>query len=139
MTARERIRKILLAEQIPFTEDEAHITVPAASSSGFEVSLFTKPELTVYFDGWHETFESEDEAVSCFMLGLSDSCRLQVTYRGEKPHKWVLEWRRDGAWQADSVTGLLYVPFWKKAKIAYLQNPPRAQQQVPADDHASGQ
>lgn len=125
MTAAERIKEILLAENIPFIEDDNHITVPAASTSGFDVVLFKKPELTVYFDGWHEAFDSEDKAFLCFMLGLSDGCRLQVTYRGDKPYKWVLEWRPDGAWQPDSVTGHLCVPFWRKSKIVYLQNSTR--------------
>jgi hypothetical protein len=46
--------------------------------SGFTVGLRITPSgFTVYFEGWHEEFTSEDEALNCFAFGLSPKCRLR--------------------------------------------------------------
>lgn len=34
------------------------------------------------FEGWHEAFEQEEEALECVAFGLSAACRLRVDYRG---------------------------------------------------------
>jgi hypothetical protein len=47
---------------------------------------------------------------------------MRVVYRGAMPTKWIVEARRDGAWVADSETGLIFVPFWLPRRIVYLQN-----------------
>jgi hypothetical protein len=45
-----------------------------------------------------------------------------VVYRGSTPTKWTVESRKDGRWTPESETGLLFFPFWRRRRIAYLQN-----------------
>jgi len=92
-------------------------------ADGFNVSLYiSERDYVVYFDGWHEHFTSEQEAVNCFAFGLSTDCRLKVDYRGETPYRWAVEALKDGQWVADSSTGLLWFPFWRPHRVKYLQN-----------------
>jgi hypothetical protein len=91
--------------------------------SGFTVGVrITPPGFTVYFDGWHEEFTVEDEALNCFAFGLSPQCRLAVVFRGDTETKWVVEAFENGAWTADSETGLLLQPFWRSVRVEYRQN-----------------
>ena len=82
----------------------------------------TSTGFTVNFEGWHEEFTSEDEALNCFAFGLSPNCRLAVVLRGNTEKKWVVESLKDGKWTPDSETGLLLQPFWRSARIEYRQN-----------------
>lgn len=77
---------------------------------------------TVGFEGWHEEFEQIEEALNCFAWGLSSSCRLKVVTRGDTTHKWVAQSLENGQWVNSSTTGLIFFPFWRKAKISYKQN-----------------
>jgi hypothetical protein len=99
------------------------LRVEPPAPTGFAVELHELPgEFVVYFDGWHEHFAREAEALDCFALGLSDRCRLRVTRRGDVAHHWVLEYRGRGGWVADSEVGLLLFPFWRTPSVVYLQN-----------------
>lgn len=106
-----------------FRGDNRSITVDAPSPEGFSLSLTSSnDEYVVSFNGWHENFKSDAEALNCFAMGLSDQCRLKVVRRGKTEYKWTLEyWNRDG-WCEESTTGLLVFPFWQKAEIVYRQN-----------------
>ena len=108
---------------VRYSERENEIEVHPRDPSGFTVALrITAAGFTVYFDGWHEEFESEDEAVNCFGFGLSPSCRLAVTLRGNGETSWTVEGLQDGVWTTDSKTTLLVQPFWRPARIEYRQN-----------------
>ena len=99
------------------------ITVRSAEPSGFDVSLCgSETEWIVSFDGWHEHFSSEKEALDCFAFGLSDRCRLKVTRRGRFPYRWVVESLSEDGWIPDSETGLLFFPFWLPRRVEYRQN-----------------
>ena len=99
------------------------VTVKAPTGDGFSVSLTEGVgEWVVAFDGWHEQFASEDEALNCFAFGLSDQCRLQVHYRGSFPYRWTVEERTENGWRQDSTTGLLLFPFWRRPRVEYRQN-----------------
>lgn len=59
------------------------ITVLPPTPDGFAVSFEERNGMyTVYFDGWHEHFASDTEALNCFAFGLSGECRLRVARRG---------------------------------------------------------
>jgi hypothetical protein len=106
-----------------YVETPRSIEVLPQDDAGFPVSLqVTDAGFTVHFAGWHEDFASPEEALNCFAFGLSSACRLRVVYRGSMPTKWIVEAQRDGAWVADSETGLLLVPFWRPRRVVYLQN-----------------
>ena len=74
------------------------------------------------FDGWHEDFLVEEEALNCLAFGLSDECRLKVIKYGNIDCSWILESKENGQWIEDSETGRILKPFWKKKSIEYRQN-----------------
>jgi hypothetical protein len=91
--------------------------------AGFAVGLLaSRSRYTVYFDGWHEEFTSEEDALDCFAFGLSPACRLAIIFRGRTATKWIVESLHDGQWTRDSVTGLLLQAFWREARVVYRQN-----------------
>ena len=99
------------------------ITVEPPGDDGFSVSLSQGVgEWIVAFDGWHDRFTSEDEALNCFAFGLSDRCRLRVHLRGSFAYRWTLEARTDGGWWEESTVGRLFFPFWRRLRIVYRQN-----------------
>lgn len=103
-----------------YAEPAGMIVVPASAPNGFDVSI--SEDLRVGYDGWHEHFGTPDEAIECFALGLSNRCRLRVTYRGDSACKWTLELLEDGCWVEGSTTGLLFFPFWRAPRVEYRQN-----------------
>jgi hypothetical protein len=99
------------------------VTVPPVDENGFAVWLQENGRLFVVgFDGWHETFYTEQEALNCFAFGLSSDCRLKVTYRGSFAHRWTVESNTDEGWKEDSSTGLLIFPFWRRRRLVYRAN-----------------
>ena len=117
MVAIEKLKQILTEHGVPFTEGPSSITVKASAPSGFDVSMHEGEETTVYFEAWHEHFTDPEEAVRCFMAGLSPNCRIRVTERGEKPHSWVLERSRGDQWVSHSATALVFFRFWRTPKV----------------------
>lgn len=124
MSPIERIRDRLQKHpMLSFHEAADTITVEPQSDNGFSVSLAVlKTEFVVSFDGWHGHFKSEDEALNCFALGLSDQCRLKVHRRAGGEYRWTLEHLTNDGWKADSETGRLFFPFWGRREIIYRQN-----------------
>jgi hypothetical protein len=101
------------------------VTVEPQTPDGFPVSLAEgQREWVVSLGGWHEHFESEDEALNCFAFGLSGSCRLRVHYRGSYPYRWAVERRTGDGWREESTVGLLFFPFWRRLRVVYCQNVP---------------
>ena len=120
MKAIEQIKAKL---SVTFETGESSITVLPTSSKGFSVGLeITGMTHTVFFNGWHEDFQRQEEALDCFAFGLSDKCRLKEWRRGSFAYRWTVESQQDGEWVADSETGLFLFPFWKTKIIHYLQN-----------------
>lgn len=124
MGAVERIKeKLRRYPQLTYHVTGNTITVEPPNVNGFSVSLTEGAgEWIVGFDGWHEDFTSEDEALNCFAFGLSDRCRLRVHYRGSFPYRWTVEERTEEGWRENGTTGLLFFPFWQRARIEYRQN-----------------
>lgn len=101
---------------------ESWIRVLPASSDGFGVQLSAgSNSYVVSFEGWHDDFDREDDALNCFAFGLSSECRLKVWSFAGFDYKWTLEHFEDGAWIEDSTVGLLVVPLCKR-RFRYLQN-----------------
>jgi hypothetical protein len=124
MNAIEKVKAKLSAyPEIRYSEGPDLIEVHPRDPSGFTVGLIIgRRGFTVYFDGWHEEFTSEDEALDCFAFGLSPKCRLAVVVRGDTETRWVVEGFENGAWTPDSETALLLQPFWRSARVEYRQN-----------------
>lgn len=95
----------------------------AGVDDGFTVWAIDNIEsYTVGFDGWHEEFESIEDAVDCFVWGLCDTCRLKIVMRGTEPYLWTAQRLENTNWIDISTTGLLFFPFWRKAKTTFKQN-----------------
>ncbi len=104
--------------------DGSTITVNPITETGFHIIFSSgKNEHTIFFEGWHESFADEPEAIRCFLFGLSDKCRLKVISRGGMDYKWVVQNRSNDEWIDISETCLLLFPFWRSRKERYLQNP----------------
>jgi hypothetical protein len=116
-------QKLAKYPHMRYVETSQSIEIPPENSDGFAVALSESDgQFTVNFDGWHEVFASDSEALNCFAFGLSESCRLRVAYRGYMPVSWAVESLSDGKWLSDSETGLILVPIWRKKTIRHLQN-----------------
>lgn len=106
------------------------ITVFPLDAGGFAVSLVDHASnFTVSFDAWHEEYEEVEKALDAFAFGLSNDCRVKVTYRGSFAHVWTVEEKdENGQWFSCEWIGLnemgLLVPplFWLKKRYVYLQN-----------------
>jgi hypothetical protein len=124
MSAIEAIKQKLRAyPDLRFSEGANWITIHPASEDGFSVSLEVRQNtFTASFEGWHEEFRSEDEALNCFAFGLSSECRLRVELRGRMAVRWTVEYLEDGEWREDSTVGLIFVPFWRRRRVVYLRN-----------------
>ena len=120
----EQIKERLLKyPHVRYEADASSISVLPTSNDGFTVGLeVNRSQYTVAFNGWHEVFEKEDEALECFAFGLSDECRLKECRRGNFAYRWTVESLENGNWVEDSETGLFISPFWKPKKVWYLQN-----------------
>lgn len=120
----KRIHERLLAyPELNVQAGSLQIVVDAPSADGFEVSLMiVDGEYTVGYAGWHEHFQSADEAIACFFYGLFGDCRLKVVLRGADEYRWSLENRRGSEWNMVSVTGLLFFPFWRRKRTVYRRN-----------------
>jgi hypothetical protein len=124
MTAIEIIKeKLNKYPHVKYKIKGSHIEILPMDETGFAVSLEeNNGEYIVFFEGWHEHFTNQQEAINCVAFGLSDSCRLKVIRRSGKPYKWIVEHFNNGTWKKDSETGLLIFSFWKKRTKKIYQN-----------------
>jgi len=119
----EVIKKLEKYPHIKYEDNIGSIAIYPENESGFIIELEEyNSGYTVSFEGWHETFESKNEALNCVAFGLSESCRLKITKRGAAQQKWEVESKENNAWVTDSETGLVFFPFWRKAVVIYKQN-----------------
>ena len=109
---------------VVFTAGPQDIRVPALDDTGFDVSLHVAgpSRFLVRYYGWFQTFDRAEDAYDCFEYGLSDSCRLRVTYRGDGQVAWRIEKREYGLWAPGREVKKRLVAFWRPARVAHLQN-----------------
>jgi hypothetical protein len=124
MTVTDKIReKLARYPELTWKVNGDSVCIFPASTSGFSVGMKTdRGRFEVYFDGWHEHFDNEEEALDCFAFGLSDQCRLKIVRRGNIACSWTVESRSGGEWTEDSTVGLLFIPFWRTKRVEYRQN-----------------
>jgi len=115
--------------QAQFKIKDNTVTILPLSETGFEVTMIdNEPHYTVCFDGWHEEYDDFEAALNSFAFGLSDDCRLKISYRGRFPYAWTVEEKDcdgnwwDCQWIGCSTTGLFIAPFWMKKRYVYRQN-----------------
>jgi hypothetical protein len=125
MSLVEEIRaKLLKYPDARYEIEDKRIRVLPTSENGFKVSLLEPGNnyYMVFFNGWHEDFTESERALDCFALGLSTQCRLLEYHRGDYAYKWVMEVKRPTGWVRQSVTALVFFPFWRRRKVRVLQN-----------------
>tara|TARA_R110001583_G_scaffold8174_1_gene39544 strand:+ start:15 stop:413 length:399 start_codon:yes stop_codon:yes gene_type:complete len=123
-TINEIVKRLKKYPETDYKVDTNSIIVHTENENGFPVSLIDNGNgnFTVEYDFWHEEFESEKEAISCFGYGLSNECRLKVQKRGNKRIKWTLQFDNNGNWENESTVAIFDFRFWKKSEYEYLQN-----------------
>jgi hypothetical protein len=112
-------------EGVVFDASEDAIVVPAASDEGFVVRLrmVSGRNFVVEYDGWRHTFDRAEDAYDCFEYGLSESCRLKTTLRGDVAVSWQVEKREFGMWVPGHATrNWRGLGFWRPARVVYYQN-----------------
>ena len=110
---------------VDIDEGAGRIEVMPRHEGAFPVTLLEADDhfVVCFGGGWHETFDTADEAVACFGFGLSEACRLEIRSAGDASYRWTAQSRgADGAWIDVTTVGLLVFPFWRSRRIEYLQN-----------------
>ena len=109
MNVKEEIKeKLAKYPHVKYREGKNSISILPADKEGFIIELEeSASSYSVAFEGWHESFRIAEEALNCVAFGLSESCRLKVVYRGNMPHKWVVESKENGEWNVTVKTSQL--------------------------------
>jgi hypothetical protein len=110
---------------VDYTATPSTIAVRPSDSDGFAVTLAMEHAraFVVTYEQWRHTFDRAEDAYDCFEFGLSDSCRLRVTYRGDDAIAWHVEKREYGIWAPSSHTTTRWTwKFWKPRRIVHRQN-----------------
>jgi hypothetical protein len=110
---------------VDYTATPSTITVRPSGADGFAVTLAMEHAraFVVTYERWRHTFDRAEDAYDCFEFGLSDSCRLRVTYRGEDAVAWHVEKREYGMWAPASHSATRWSwRFWKPRRFEYRQN-----------------
>jgi hypothetical protein len=118
-------RTLRRIDGVAFTASEEEIAVLPASADGFVVRMWMvhDREYHVAYDRWEHVFDRAEDAYDCFEYGLSDSCRLRITLRGDAPVAWHVEKREYGMWApGHRPLRRRLVPFWRPARVVYRQN-----------------
>lgn len=121
----QQVKNLLASHpQIPWQEKGNGIEVKPRDDTGFTVWFEEQEggEFIVGYDRWHEHFDGLDEAMRCFVFGLSDGARLVVTERAGFRYKWLLQYQEAEQWVDDQTTGLFFFPFWRRKGVSFLQN-----------------
>ena len=127
MCSIEKLKQRLKAyPQLKYEETSDEIRVSSGNEKGFEVGLMCGVEngYYVYYGGWHEQFSKDEaeDAIGCFLWGLTDKVPLKVKLRGSFQYHWTVQRFEKGKWRSWGWVGLFWFPFWRKKKVTYLQN-----------------
>jgi hypothetical protein len=120
----EIIEKLKECPAARYEVAEDRVRVLQGAREGFDVMIeqVWENHFTVFFDGWHEEFFDYAKAVACFLMGLSDRCRLKTQAKGDSRFQWTLEYLDGDQWRERSSTQRYIHQFWKPSVTSYLQN-----------------
>jgi hypothetical protein len=120
----EIVKKLKECSSARYEVAEDRIRVLQGTAEGFEVMIeqIWENHFTVTFDGWHEEFFDLEKAEACFLMGLSNRCRLKIQEKGGSRFQWTLECLDGEEWKVMSSTQRFIHQFWKPPVTTYLQN-----------------
>jgi hypothetical protein len=110
---------LLARAGVPFVREGAGLRVPPEAPDGFEVWIGPGDAWQVAYEGWHADFRDAEQALACFLMGLTDGVRLRVTLRGGEAHAWTVE-SREGV--RLGTVGRIFFAFWRRAEERTLSN-----------------
>lgn len=114
-----RAADVLTKAGVSFAREGASLRVPPEAPDGFEVWIGPGDAWQVAYEGWHADFQDPEQALACFLTGLTEGVRLRVTLRGGKAHAWTVE-SRDGA--RIGTVGRIAFAFWRRPETRTLSN-----------------
>ncbi|MFN8576669.1 MAG: hypothetical protein U0354_07415 [Candidatus Sericytochromatia bacterium] len=104
-------------------ETDNSITIKPDGDNTFPITVIIKDnKYSVYFKGWHENFNTEEEALDVFAFGLSEDCRLRVIVVKDIEYKWILEFKEKNKWIKNSEKNIGMFPLWLKKQEKIYQN-----------------
>lgn len=123
-TIKKIIQKLDKYSNVIYELEDNFILIKENERYGFPVSIKVEQEdsFIVKYSLWHERFNKEEEALNCFVFGLTNQCRLKLTKKRNKIVKYTVQYKEDKQWFDDSTTGFINIEFWKVTKVEYLQN-----------------
>ncbi len=113
---------VLTRSGVPFLREGAALRVEPDGPGGFEVWLGPGDAWEVAYEGWHAPFADPEQALACFLLGLTEGVRLRVMRRGGAAQAWTVEVRDGDAWRAIGRVGRIFSPFWRRRDVVVLRN-----------------
>lgn len=120
----DRAVRTLTALGVAHHADGDEIRVPKADAGGFDVDLQILGDraFLVRCEGWRHDFDRAEDAYDCFEYVLSDSARLKVVCRGDRPEVWQIEKREFGMWTPGRPVRRRSWRFWMPRRVEYRQN-----------------
>jgi hypothetical protein len=119
------LAKLQQHPELAYTEAPGCVRVEPPSSDGFAVELRSDDDnWTVFLGdaGLHEVFKSTEEVSNFIAWCYSGAARVREVWRGRSPQKASLEAHENGEWRTVSVTGFIFVPFWRERREVVLKN-----------------
>ena len=118
------LQKLNDCGQVRYEAGAYFVRTLAISPEGFPVKIewIWDTHFAVLLDGWHQDFDSYEQAVRCFTLAVAGHYRLKTASKGSFHFRWTLEYWDDSAWVEDSTITDLFYPFWKPTTTNYLHN-----------------
>ncbi len=118
------VQKLNRCGQVQYETDGYSIRILPTTPAGFPVKMewIWDTHFTVFLDGWHQDFDSYEEALRCFTLAASGHYRLKTASKGRFRFRWTLEHWDGSCWVKDSTITDLFYPFWKRTTTNYLRN-----------------
>ena len=119
------LEKLKNCDQVQYEAGQHFIRILPTSPAGFSLTIewIWDTHFTVFLGGgWHEDFDSYEEALRCFTRAAAGDYRLKARSKGSFPFRWTVEYWDGSSWVEHSTTTNLIYPFWKPTTTKYLRN-----------------
>lgn len=118
------LEKLKSCNHAQYETGQHFIRIFPTARLGFSVMIewIWDTHFTVFLDGWHQDFDSYEEAVSCFVRAVAGGYRLKARRKGGSPFRWTVEYWDGSRWVEHSTMTNLFYPFWKPTTTNYLRN-----------------